>query len=415
MHIADSEEAQSYRWKIRTLISSRLPDDWPGVGGLDAEARREFVTMWRDFLHEHGLLAATWPTEFGGADLSLLERVIVNEELVRAGAVITDVNLDVGMSLLGQTMMALGTDEQKANFLPRILSGEDVWCQGFSEPGSGSDLAGLGTRAVLDGEEWVINGQKIWTSDAHRADWIFLLCRTDVDAVKHKGISFLLVPMNQPGVEIRPVANINRSHDFNEVFFSDATTPADHVLGDVNEGWKVTSFLLGLERGDSATTNAILYRSELDRLVRDAKALGRTTDPLFRQRLATAHTTVEIMRFVGLRALSDLLAGHDPGAEGSLFKLLWSEHHTSVTELALDIIGAHAMTPSGHQPADFFLDLPGAEYSSQSWVSTFLAARSDLIRGGTSEVQRNIVAERVLGLPREPRADSGPWRDVPRS
>jgi alkylation response protein AidB-like acyl-CoA dehydrogenase len=316
--------------------------------------------------------------------------------------------------VLGQTIMALGTDEQKARFLPRILSGDDIWCQGFSEPGSGSDLAGLGTRAELDGDAWIINGQKIWTSDAHHADWIFLLCRTDIDAVKHRGISFLLVPLDQPGIEIRPVVNINRGHDFNEVFFTDARTPINHVVGDVNEGWKVTSYLLGLERGDNATTSAIMYRSELDRLVRDAAALGRTNDPVFRQRLAQAHTHVEIMRYVGLRTLSRLLAGEDPGAEGSLFKLMWSEHHTAVTELAVDLIGSPAMTPSGHEPADFFLDLPGASYSSQSWVWTFLAARSDLIRGGTSEIQRNIIAERVLGLPRDIRADRGPWREVPR-
>ena len=412
MHVSYSDEAERYRVHVRDIIERNLPDGWQGTGALTADERTEFTQHWRKVLHAHGLLAVTWPTAYGGSELSLVERVVLNEELTRAGAVIQDVNLDVGMTLLGQTMMALGTAEQKARFLPRILSGDDVWCQGFSEPGSGSDLAGLGTRAVLDGDEWIINGQKIWTSDAHRADWIFLLCRTDVDAVKHKGITFLLLPMDQPGVEVRPVVNINGGHDFNEVFFTDARTPKDHVLGDPNEGWKVTSVLLGFERGDNATTSAMLYRSELDRLIADARDLGRTDDPVIRQRLAAAHTRVEIMRFVGLRTLTRLLAGDDPGAEGSLFKLMWSEHHTAVTELGLDIVGAEATAPAGHEPADFFLDLPGAEYSSRSWVSTFLAARSDLIRGGTSEIQRNIIGERVLGLPREPRADTGPWRAI---
>lgn len=409
-----STDAELYRKKIQDFLADNLPADWRGIGALGADERVRFIEDWKHTLHEHGLLAVTWPKEYGGSDLSLLERVILQEEFVRAGVLIEDVSLDIGLNLLGPTLMEFGTQDQKDRFLPRVLSGEDRWCQGFSEPNSGSDLAGLATRAFLDGDEWVINGQKIWTSDAHRANWIFVLCRTDPEAPKHKGLTFLLVPMDQPGVEVREVTNLNRSHDFNEVFFTDARTSKDLVVGQVGDGWAVASTLLRFERGGSATTEAMMYRAELDRLIEAARSLGRSDDPLIRQGLAQAYERVEIMRYVGLRTLSRLLKGEETGPEGSLFKLLWSEHHVKVTELAVSIIGAGAMTPSGREPASFFIDLPGGEYSTLSWVWTFLSARSDLIRGGTSEIQRNIIGDRVLGLPRDPRADQGPWSQIPR-
>lgn len=414
MDIRYSPEAEAYRVKIRAFLDEHLPSDWQGIGALDEGEREVFSENWKKTLHENGLLAVNWPKQYGGSDLTFLERVILNEETARAGVILEDVGLSIGMGLLGSTLLGLGTEAQKREYLPKILSGEHRWCQGFSEPNSGSDLAGLGTRAVLDGDEWVINGQKIWTSEAHKANWIFVLARTNPDEAKHKGITFLLVPMDQPGIEVREVTNINGSHDFNEVFFTDARAPKENVVGEANNGWAVTSHLLGFERGTNVTTEAMLYKSELDRLLHAAKELGRTDDPIIRQRLAKAYTRVELMRYIGLRTLTALVNGKETGPEGSIFKLMWSEHHLAVTELALDIIGADSMAPSGRIPANFFIDLPGAPYSPLSWVWTFLAARSDTIRGGTSEIQRGIIGDRVLGLPREPRSDAGPWTKIPR-
>ena len=414
MDIRYSPEAEAYRTKVRAFLDEHLPSDWKGIGALDEAEREAFSENWKKTLHENGFFAVNWPKAYGGSDLSFLERVILNEETSRVGATLVDVGLDIGIGLLGSTLLGLGTEAQKAYFLPKILSGEHRWCQGFSEPNSGSDLAGLGTKAELDGDEWVINGQKIWTSEAHRANWIFVLARTAPDEAKHKGITFLLVPMDQPGIEVREVTNINGSHDFNEVFFTDARAPKENVVGTVHDGWNVTSYLLGFERGVNVTTIAMLYRSEIDRLLDVAKMLGRSTDPVIRQRLAHAYIRVELMRYVGLRTLTALVNGKETGPEGSIFKLMWSEHHVAVTELALDIIGADSMAPSGRIPANFFIDLHGAPYSPLSWVWTFLAARSDTIRGGTSEIQRGIIGDRVLGLPRDPRADTGPWSKIPR-
>ena len=262
------------------------------------------------------------------------------EELARAGVPAMGYNDTFGIKMLGDTLLRWGTEAQKRRFLPRILSGEDRWCQGFSEPGSGSDLASLSTRAVLDGDHWVIDGQKVWTSRAREANWIFLLARTNPEARKHAGITFLLVDMRQPGVDVRPIRALSGESEFNEVFLTGATTPADHVVGEVDGGWAVASTLLGLERGEEAATNPILFRAELDRLVALARERGRTADPVVRQRLADAHVRCEIMRFLGLRILTGVLAGDGTlGPEASISKLYWSEYHRHVTELALDVLG----------------------------------------------------------------------------
>lgn len=414
MDIRYSPEAETYRAKIRSFLEEHLPSDWKGIGALHEDEREGFSENWKRTLHENGLLAVNWPKAYGGSELTFLERVILGEETARAGVIIEDVGLNVAMGLLGSTLLGLGTEAQKQHFLPKILTGEHRWCQGFSEPNNGSDLAGLGTQAVLDGDEWVINGQKIWTSEAHKANWIFVLARTNPEAAKHKGITFFLVPMEQPGIEVREVTNLNGSHDFNEVFFTDARTPKENIVGQVHNGWAVTSHLLGFERGSNMTTQAMLYQQELDRLFEAARLLGRADDPLIRQRLARAYTSLHLMRYVGLRTLTAVLRGKETGPEGSIFKLMWSQHHQEVTELAVDIIGAESMTPTGRIPASFFVDLPGSPYSALSWVWTFLSAQSDTIRGGTSDIQRDIIGNRVLGLPREPRADTGPWTKIPR-
>jgi alkylation response protein AidB-like acyl-CoA dehydrogenase len=306
--------------------------------------------------------------------------------------------------MLGSTLLRWGTQEQKARFLPRILSGEDRWCQGFSEPGAGSDLASLATRAALDGDHWVIDGQKVWTSVAHRASWIFLLARTDPQARGQAGLSFLLCPLDQPGIEIRPIRQLTGDSDFNEVFFAAARTPADLVVGAAGEGWKVAMTLLGHERGEEAATNPILFRAELDRLLALAAERGRDRDPLIRQRLAWCYARVEVMRYLGYRILTQVQNGTELGAAASVAKLYWSEYHIAATELALDIQGLDGLVPQGRGPLRAVrTDDPGAPNSSGSWLGAFLNARAGTIYAGTSEVQRNILAEAVLGLPKEQR------------
>jgi alkylation response protein AidB-like acyl-CoA dehydrogenase len=409
-------DAESYRDTIRAFLAEHLPAGWQGIGALGEEEREQFIADWRALLADHHLLAVSWPKEYGGAGLSEVERIVLAEEFARAGVPEGSENDGFSITMVGNAIIECGTEEQKRHFLPRIISGEDVWCQGYSEPDAGSDLANLGTRAVLDGDEWVINGQKIWTSSGHKANWVFVLCRTAPAEAKHRGISFILVPMDQPGVEVRPIININNRHDFNEVFFTDAKARKEDVVGDVNDGWRVANVLLGFERGHGATTDAVRFREELDRVTAVARERGATEDPLTRQDLARAHTTVEIMRWMGQRTVTNVLAGNAPGPESSIHKLLWSEHHNWFTERTMHILGAEAMTPSGHGAVNGInTDAIGAEFSSRAWVQTFLGARPGTIYAGTSQVQRNIVGDRVLGLPREPRADAGPWNEIGKS
>jgi alkylation response protein AidB-like acyl-CoA dehydrogenase len=413
MDVRYPPEAEAYREKVQAFLAEHLPAGWQGIGALDEEDRRRFTEEWRQTLSEHGYLAVSWPKAFGGGGLTPLETVVLSEEFTKAG-VPTGITNDVfSIAMVGNTLLEWGTEEQKRHYLPRILSGEDRWCQGYSEPNAGSDLGNLGCRAVLDGDEWVINGQKIWTSAGHLANWIFLLARTDPVAPKHRGISFLLVPMDQPGVEVRPIRMISGESEFNEVFFTDARTAKDQVVGGVDNGWAVAMTLLGYERGEAAATLPIEFRMELDRVFELAKARKRTSDPVIRQQLAWAYSKVEIMRYLGMRTLTQYLAGRSPGPDSSISKLYWSEYHQALTELAIHIIGVEAAVPSGKPPSTAFrTDDPGAPNTSASWAGVFLHARAETIYAGTSQVQRNILGEMVLGLPKEPRADAGPWNEL---
>ena len=414
MQISYPPEADVYRAKIRGFLEEKLPPDWKGIGSLDRDDAVSFASEWRNTLYENNLLALSWPKEFGGAGLSALEQVVLAEEFALAGVPTGGPNDPFGIQMVGNTIIHWGTEEQKRYFLPRILSGEDRWCQGYSEPNAGSDLANLGCRADLDGDEWVVNGQKIWTSAGHLANWIFVLTRTDPSQPKHKGITFLLVPMDQKGVEVRPIRMISGDSEFNEVFFSDARTDSKNVLGQIGGGWAVAMTLLGFERGEAAAVASILFRTELDRLFTLAKSNGKTSDPVIRDRLAWCYSKVEIMRYLGYRSLTNFISGKSPGPESSISKLYWSEYHQKVTELAVDILGPGALTPSGRRPASAFqTDQPGAPNSSWSWVGTFLNARAGTIYAGTSQIQKNILGELVLGLAKEPRLDAGPWNESP--
>ena len=399
-------EAQEFRARIRTFLAEHLPADWSGIGALPREDVIPFMQSWRKVLADNGLLAASWPGEYGGAGMTPLEQVVMAEEFYRIGAPLVGTNDVFSIQMFGNTMLMFGTEEQKQHYIPRILSGEDVWCQGYSEPDAGSDLANLGCRADLDGDEWVVNGQKIWTSMGQLANKIFVLARTSSDPVKkHVGITFLMVDMDQPGVEVRPIEMMSGESEFNEVFFSDARCPRENVLGQVDGGWAVAMGLLGFERGEAAATVPIIFRNELDRLLVLAREQGRADDPLIRQRLAAAYVEVEIMRYLGMRTTTDFLAGKHPGPDAAITKLYWSEYHRRVTELAVDILGAAAMAPDGRWPSSAFqADDPGAPNDSASWVGTFYNARAGTIYAGTSQVQRNIIGEMILGLPKEPKA-----------
>jgi alkylation response protein AidB-like acyl-CoA dehydrogenase len=397
-------EADDYRERVRQFLLENLPSGWRGIGALEGTAIEEFTTQWRARLHAHGYLAPGWPTEYGGGGLSALEQVIIAEEFARAGVPTGGPNDTFGIQMLGNTLLQWGTEEQKRHHLPRILANDDVWCQGYSEPNAGSDLSNLALRAQLDGDQWILNGQKIWTSGGHLADHIFTLARTDPDAPRHKGISFLLVDMRQPGIEVRPIRMISGESEFNEVFYTDAVCPREDVVGGMNNGWAVAMTLLGFERGEAAATGPIRFQSELERLVTLARERGRDHDPVVRQRIAACHARVQIMRFLGMRTLTEFLKGGHPGPDAAISKLYWSEYHKSVTELAMDIIGLDALVPSGRPPSSAFqTDDAGAPNSTASWSGTFLNARAGTIYAGSSQIQRNIIGEMVLGLPKEPR------------
>jgi hypothetical protein len=397
-------EAEAFRARVRAFLAEQLPPGWAGIGSLERDDAARFVEEWRGTLFEHGLLGVAWPEEYGGGGLTKLEQVVLAEEFARAGVPTGAPSDNFGIKMVGNTLLRWGTEEQRKRFLPRILSGEDRWCQGYSEPNAGSDLASLSTRAVLEGDEWVIDGQKIWTSLALNADWIFLLARTDPTVRKHKGISFLLCPMDQPGIEVRPIEMLNREREFCEVFFDGARTPAENLVGEVNGGWAVAMTLLALERGEEAATNPILFRAELDRLVALAREYGKDRDPVVRDGLAWCYMKVETMRYLGYRILTQYLREGELGAEASISKLYWSEYHQRASELAMAIMGPHGIVPTGRRPSrNVRTDDPGAPNSTASWANVFLLnARAGTVYAGSSEVQRNILGETVLGLPKEP-------------
>ena len=404
MNPSYSHEAEEYRQKVQAFLAEKLPSTWKGIGSLEGEQLEEFVTQWRATLASTGYLAPGWPVEYGGGGLSALEQVIVAEEFARAGVPTGGPNDVFGIQMLGNTLLLFGSEEQKRHYLPRIISGEDTWCQGYSEPNAGSDLSNVGLKATLDGDQWILNGQKIWTSAGHLADHIFTLARTDPDAPKHKGISFLLVDMRQPGIEVRPIKMISGESEFNEVFYTDAVVPKENVVGGINNGWAVAMGLLGFERGEAAATSPIRFQAELDRLLILAKQRGLASDPRIRQRLAWCYSKVQVMRFIGMRTLTQFLKGHHPGPDGAIFKLYWSEYHKVVTELGVDILGLDALVPTGRKPSSAFqTDDAGAPNDSMSWAMTFLNARAGTIYAGSSQIQKNIIGEMVLGLPKEPK------------
>jgi alkylation response protein AidB-like acyl-CoA dehydrogenase len=391
-----------YQNRVATLLAEALPANWRGIGALSADERANFMERWRAFLREHHLVAPHWPKEYGGAGLSDAEVAVLNREFTRRGVpVLLSDNDASGFQLLGNLLLAYGTEEQKKFFLPRVISGEHLWCQGFSEPGSGSDLASLMTRARLEGGRWVINGQKLWTSAAHTANWIFMLVRTEPEAKRHRGLSLLLVPIDQSGVEVRPIKQMNGLSEFNEVFFVDAQTDAGNIVGGPGDGWSVAMTTLSLERGENASSMAIRFEEEFQKLVTLIRSRCCAADPLIRARLAERYLELHALKLLAMRSLSAFLEGRPPGPEAAIIKLFWSEYWQRTAELALDVLGDDAVAPTANRPPNADgPDLPGAANNSGSWVGTWLNSYAATIYSGTSEVQRNVIAERVLGLPK---------------
>ncbi len=410
MDLTYPSDAEAFRVEIRQWLHDSLPAGWfdPGFS-MSGDDRKAFNASWPTTLFEGGWICATWPKEYGGKGLNTMQGVVLAEEFAAAKA---PLRADFfGDTLVGPTLLQWGTEEQKKTFLPQILNGSMSWCQGFSEPNSGSDLASLKTTAELDGDEWIINGQKVWTTQGHHADYCFLLTRTDPEAPKHKGISYLLVPMHQPGVEVRGITQPDGTAEFCEVFFNEARCPKDNVVGGVNNGWKVANSTLAFERGMSATTGYRRFEEEHRLLVAEATKRGRIDEADIRQRLMVYYSKIQILRINGLRSLSAAVSGvKDPGvaALGATNKMFWSEMHKAAMELALDIFGADSMLiDAGPEVGSW----PGATrdrhrqgYPVSPMMSIFMFSRSETIWGGTSQIQRNIVSERVLGLPKEPSA-----------
>jgi alkylation response protein AidB-like acyl-CoA dehydrogenase len=391
MDLTFSAEDEAFRREAREWLSDRLTGEFAVVRGRggpgDEHELFDERAAWERALGSAGWIGIGWPKEYGGRGLSLTQQVIFYEEYARAQGP-GRVGI-VGEGLLGPTIVHFGNDEQRRRFLPGILSGSEIWCQGYSEPDAGSDLANVQTRAERDGDEWVISGQKVWTSLAHWADWCFVLCRTDRDAPKHRGISYLLVPMDQPGIDIRPIAQITGTSEFNEVFFDGARTPVDHVVGDVNGGWKVAMGTLAFERGASTLGQQLSFENELTTIIELAKKHGCADDPVLRSRLADAWIGLRIMRLNALRSMGSLERAEMTPLT-SVHKLYWATFHRALGELALTVLGPDAEIGDG----------PGELSALQR---LFLYSRADTIYGGSNEIQRNVIGERALGLPPEPK------------
>ncbi len=392
LHFSADDEA--FRAEARAWLTDALVGEFAVVRGRggpgDEHSLFEERWAWEQHLGAHGWTGVGWPSEQGGRGLSLHQQVIWFEEYARAQG--PGRLGHIGEGLVGPTILHFGTDDQRSRFLPGILKGTDLWCQGYSEPNAGSDLANISTRAERDGDDWVLHGQKVWTSLAQWSQWCFVLARTNRDAPKHKGITFFLVPMDQDGLEIRPIRQVTGTAEFNEVFFDGARARAVDVVGEVDEGWKVAMGLLAFERGASTLGQQLAFRNELDAVVEGLRASGRLADPVLRQRVVQLHAELEIMRWNTLRVLS---TSTEVPREALITKLYWASWHRALGELAVDAAGADGMV--GRELVD---PEPGDELTDAQRL--FLFTRSDTIYGGSNQIQRNIIGERGLGLPREP-------------
>jgi alkylation response protein AidB-like acyl-CoA dehydrogenase len=390
-------EQEAFRIRVRGWLKTNIPSEWQARMAASADVPRpeayDLLRRWQRTLYEAGFVGLTWPKEYGGQGLTFLEEMILHQEMALAKAPPILNILGVGMA--GPTIFAYGTEAQKQRYPAKILSCEEIWCQGYSEPNAGSDLASLQTRAVKDGEHWVINGQKVWTSLAHVSDWMMLLARTDLEAPRHKGITYFLLDMHTPGVTVRPLRQITGDPEFNEVFFDNVRVHDSQILGGLNNGWQVGLTTLMYERLALGFGLQMRLRIALDGLVELARRMekdGRviTRDPVMRQKIAQLWIETECLKYTGARAITRLLRGEIPGPEASTGKMNWVDTHQRLQELAMEIQGPYSQLTRG---SDWAVE-------GGLWHYTFLRSRANSIEGGTTEVQKNIIGERVLGLPK---------------
>jgi len=397
MQLRFTEADERFRDEVADWLTDNLSGEFSSIrhrgGPGDEHVFVEERKAWEKRLAAGGWTCIGWPEAWGGKGATIEQQVIFNEEYARAGG--PGRVGHIGETLTGPTLLGFGSDDQKQRYLPGIRAGESLWCQGYSEPGAGSDLANVRTKAIFDeaSGQWRISGQKVWTSLAHESDFVFVLARTNLTDSTHRGLGFFLVPMRQPGISIRPITQLTGTAEFNEVFFDEAVCEAEDIVGEPGDGWKVAMGLLGFERGVSTLGQQMLFQTELDEVVRLAKANGAAKNPAIRQRIAEAHIGLRTLRFNSLRMLS----GGEDGSlsrEAMIYKLCWSSWHRNLGKLAMDVLGPEA-------------ELIEAEpYQLGRLQSLFLFTRADTIYGGTNQIQRNIIAERALGMPREPRGTS---------
>jgi alkylation response protein AidB-like acyl-CoA dehydrogenase len=382
-----------FRDELRAWLRANVPPEWDERRNEPSEKRFEFLKAWQRHLYEAGWAGISWPKQYGGRGASLIEQVIFWEEMARAGA--PPMANVLGIGLVGPTLIAFGTEAQKKRFLSKILSAEEIWCQGFSEPNAGSDLAALSSEARLDGGCYIVDGHKVWNSYGWAAQWCELVVRTDPAAPKHKGLTVLLVDMSSPGIEVRPLRQITGESEFCELFFRDVRVPAENVVGGVNQGWDVAMGTLMHERGTFGAGLQIMYRRNIDRLIELSRSVERhgrpaCEDPVIRQKLAQCYAEVEIMRLNQMRAFSRLSATGVPGPEGSIQKIFWSELNQRLQQVAQELLG-----PFGQLSGP-----DGDAVDGGMWAYGYLRARGNTIEAGTSEIQRNIIGHFVLGLPK---------------
>ncbi|HEY2105482.1 MAG TPA: acyl-CoA dehydrogenase [Candidatus Binataceae bacterium] len=391
MDLTYGPEEERFRARVKAFLQDHLPKGW-GTSDFGSIGRDEveFLREWQRKLYANGFLGMSWPKEYGGQGASAIEMAIFNEEAAKLRAP-SPLNV-LGLSLAGPTIIAHGTPEQKSRHLAKILSCDEIWCQGFSEPGSGSDLGSLRTRGELRGDEFIVNGQKVWTSLAHIADWCMLLVRTDPTLPKHRGLSYLLVDMKTPGVTVKPLRQMTGSAEFNEMFFEDVHVPRTNLLGGLNNGWQVAMTTLANERGTMSLAMAARFFMTYSEMVNMCRNLGRPVlkDPRVRQQLAQFFIDLQGLKYTLYRSFSQILRGGTPGPEGSVSKIAWSELNQRMHEFVVNVEG----------PASQLMGRQTYAVESGRWQYGYLRSRANTIEAGTSEIQRNIIAERVLGLPR---------------
>jgi alkylation response protein AidB-like acyl-CoA dehydrogenase len=397
MDLTLTPEQQAFKEEVRSWLAHHMPREWASRVAASSEVPRpeayDLLRQWQRKLYEAGYIGLTWPREYGGRGLTFLEEMVLHQEMALAKA--PPILNILGIGMAGPTIIAYGTEVQKKRYPPKILSCEEVWCQGYSEPNAGSDLAALQTRAVRDGDHFLINGQKVWTSLAHVADWMMLLARTDPEAPRHKGITYFLLDMHLPGITVKPLKQITGDAEFNEVFFDNVRVHESQVLGGVNNGWAVGLTTLMYERLALGFGLQVRLRIALDALIEMARRVEKngtsiTKDPVMRQKLAQLWIDTECLKYTGARAITRLLRGEMPGPEASTGKLGWVDTHQRLQDLAMEIEGPYSQITKGSEWA----------IEGGLWQYSFLRSRANSVEGGTTEIQKNIVGERVLGLPK---------------